>query len=94
MSQSTLRATSGHPEPTVIARFIRWMSVPIILGWLALIAVLSVTVPSLEQIGRDHAVPMSSEDAPSWQAMTRMGKVFGESDSDSNAMVEIGRAHV
>ncbi|MGH3560841.1 MAG: MMPL family transporter, partial [Mycobacterium sp.] len=76
-----------HAQRSFIARIIRRLSVPIILGWLALLVVLNFSVPSLEQIGKERSVSMSPKDAPSMQAMMRMGKVFGESDSDSIAMI-------
>jgi hypothetical protein len=34
-----------------IARTIRWLSVPIILGWLALTVVTNVVAPQLEEVG-------------------------------------------
>jgi len=48
---------------------------------------LTFAIPSLEQVSREQSVPMSPKDAPSVQAMTRMGAVFGESSSDSTAMI-------
>ncbi len=79
-------STSRHGHP-FIARTIRRFSVPIILGWLGLIAVLAVAVPSLEEVGKAHAVSMSPGDAPSTVAIMRMGEVFAESDTDSTAMI-------
>ncbi|EUA56846.1 MMPL family protein [Mycobacterium xenopi 4042] len=38
-------------------------------------------------MGQQHSVSMSPKDAPSVQAMTRMGRDFRESDSDSFAMI-------
>jgi RND superfamily putative drug exporter len=70
-----------------IARWIRRLAVPIILGWIALIVVLSLTVPTLEKVGEMQAVSMSPKDAPSVAAMMRVGKVFQEFDSDSSAMI-------
>jgi RND superfamily putative drug exporter len=70
-----------------IARWIRRLSIPIILGWIALIVVLSLTVPTLEKVGEMQAVSMSPKDAPSVAAMMRVGKVFQEFDSDSSAMI-------
>ena len=63
------------------------MAVPIIIGWIALIAVLNVTVPQLEEVGKMQAVSMSPKEAPSVAAMMRVGKVFEEFDSDSSAMI-------
>ncbi|OBB32720.1 hypothetical protein A5792_13495 [Mycolicibacterium peregrinum] len=74
-------------RPPLIARVIYRLSVPIILGWLAIIAVVTFAVPSLEQVGRESSVSLVPKDAPSFQAMQRMGQVFGESDSDSVAMI-------
>ncbi|WP_191986225.1 RND family transporter [Mycobacteroides salmoniphilum] len=74
-------------RPPLVARLIRQLSVPIILGWLAVIAVVTFAVPSLEQVGRESSVSLVPQAAPSFQAMQRMGQVFGESNSDSVAMV-------
>ena len=60
---------------------------PIIIGWLAITAILFFAVPSLEQVGKERSVSQVPEDAPSYQAMKHMGQVFEESDSDSFAMV-------
>jgi RND superfamily putative drug exporter len=76
-----------QPRKTGVARWIRRLAVPIIVGWIALIAVLSVTVPQLEVVGEMQAVSMSPKDAPSVAAMMRVGKVFQEFDSDSSAMI-------
>ena len=75
-----------HPRSGV-AKWIRRLAVPIIFGWIALIVVLSMTVPQLEVVGQMRAVSMSPKDAPSVAAMMRIGKVFKESDSDSSAMI-------
>jgi putative drug exporter of the RND superfamily len=71
----------------VIARTVRRLSVPVVLFWLGLAAVTNVFVPQLEAVGEAHAVSMSPDDAPAIQAMQRIGKVFGEFDSDSAVMV-------
>jgi RND superfamily putative drug exporter len=63
------------------------LAVPVILGWIALIVVLNMAVPQLEDVGKMRAVSMSPKDAPSVMAMMRSGKVFEESDSDSSAMI-------
>jgi putative drug exporter of the RND superfamily len=74
-------------RPPFVARVIRRLSIPIILLWVALIAMLTFAFPSLEQIGQESSVSLSPKDAPSFQAMQRMGEVFKESDSDSIAMI-------
>jgi RND superfamily putative drug exporter len=76
-----------QPRRSGMARWIRRLSVPIILGWIALIAVLTLTVPQLEVVGEMQAVSMSPKEAPSVIAMMRVGKVFQEFDSDSSAMI-------
>jgi RND superfamily putative drug exporter len=75
-----------HRKP-FMARTIRSFAPLVILAWIALTLVVTFAVPSLEQVGREQAVPMSPRDAPSVQAMLRMGQAFQTSDSDSMAMV-------
>ncbi|KEF95075.1 hypothetical protein K883_05139, partial [Mycobacterium sp. TKK-01-0059] len=70
-----------------LAHTIRRLSVPLVLLWLALAAVTNIAVPNLEAVAEAHTVGMSSNDAPSLQAMKRMGKLFHEFDSDNSAMV-------
>ncbi|AMU58694.1 membrane protein [Mycobacteroides abscessus V06705] len=65
------------------------LAVPIILGWLAIAVVLSISVPSLEQVEKDHAVAMNPDAAPSFQATQRMGKLFDESNSGVVAMIVV-----
>lgn len=93
MSSPITDTAGGPPQRTFVARTIRRLSVPIILAWLGLIVLLSVTVPSLEQIGKENAVSASPTTAPSMQAMTEMGRVFQESDSDSTAMIVLEADH-
>jgi RND superfamily putative drug exporter len=70
-----------------VAQTIRWLSVPIVLFWLAVAAITNVVVPQLEVVGQAHNVALSPADAPSLEALKRIGKVFGEFDSDSAAMI-------
>jgi RND superfamily putative drug exporter len=70
-----------------VAGPVRKLAVPIILGWLAITLMVSVGVPSLEQVAKERAVSLSANDASSVKAMARMGKTFKESDSDSIAMI-------
>jgi RND superfamily putative drug exporter len=78
------KQVGGHPA---IPRFIRLCCVPVLLGWLALTAIVNVVVPQLEVVGQEHSVSLTPDDAPSLQAMKLMGKVFQESDSNSTAMI-------
>jgi RND superfamily putative drug exporter len=73
--------------PPFLAHGLRLFSVPMIVFWLALTAVLNIFVPQLEQVGEAHTVSMSPNDAPSMLAMKRVGQDFHEFDSDSSAMI-------
>jgi putative drug exporter of the RND superfamily len=70
-----------------VARTIHRFSALIILAWLAIAVIVTIGVPPLEQVERDHAISLSPQDAPSVQAMTRMGEVFKESNSESVAVL-------
>jgi putative drug exporter of the RND superfamily len=72
---------------TGLASWIRRLAVPIIVGWIAFVAVLNVVVPQLEVVGQMRSVSMSPDEAPSVIAMKRVGKVFEEFTSDSSAMI-------
>ncbi len=74
----------AHP---MIPRFIRLFSVPIFLGWIALTVIVNVIAPQLETVGEAHSVSLAPNDAPSLQAMQRIGKDFQEFDSNSSAMI-------
>ena len=73
-----------HPR---LPRLIRTFAVPIILAWVALIAVLNIVVPQLEEVGKMRAVSMSPNDAPSMIAIKRVGKVFDEYNTSSSVMI-------
>ncbi|HJT92253.1 MAG TPA: MMPL family transporter, partial [Mycobacterium sp.] len=75
------------PTADRVATWIRRLCVPIVLFWVAVAALTNVLVPQLEAVGEEHNVALSSPDSPSLQAFQRIGKVFGEFDSDSAAMV-------
>ncbi|RRR48324.1 RND family transporter [Mycolicibacter terrae] len=68
---------------------VRKFALPIILGWVAITLLVSVAVPPLEQVAKDHPVSLSAKDAPSIQAMARLGHDFQESNTDSAAMIVI-----
>ncbi|MDT5008631.1 MAG: putative drug exporter of the superfamily, partial [Mycobacterium sp.] len=70
-----------------LAHFLRLASVPMLLFWIGLTVVLNMFVPQLEKVGEAHTVSMSPTDAPSMQAMKRVGGDFKEFNSDSSAMV-------
>ena len=70
-----------------IARLIRVLALPVVLGWLALTVITNVAVPPLEKVGEAHTVSLNAKDAPSMVSMQKIGANFEEFDSDSNAMV-------
>ncbi|CAJ1495643.1 RND family transporter [[Mycobacterium] burgundiense] len=74
-------------DPPLVARMIYRLAVPIILGWLVVVTAATFLVPSLEHVGREFSVSLVPKDGPSFHAMQRMGHNFGESDSDSVAMI-------
>ena len=76
-----------HAARPFVPRMIRTLAVPIILGWIAVIAVLNVRRPAARR-GRQAAVGLDDPGpAPSMIAMKRIGEVFQEFDSNSSAMV-------
>src|ERR1700752_4500579 len=79
---TTLRE-SRHSVPSLIRRF----AVLIALFWLGLAVLTNFFVPQLETVAEQHNVSLSPQDAPSLQATKRIGKVFGEFDSDSSALI-------
>src|ERR1700735_5253462 len=84
---SDLRMTTRSAERPFIAGMVRKLSVPIILGWLAITVLVNVAVPSLEQVAKERGVSMSNNDAPTTRAMVRMGQLFKEGNTDSTAML-------
>ncbi|MBS1695121.1 MAG: MMPL family transporter [Actinobacteria bacterium] len=79
--------SGDHGHGSGLARWIRRLAVPIILGWIAIIAALNVSVPQLETVGQMRAVSMSPDQAPSMIAMKRIGETFGEFKSNSSIMI-------
>ena len=76
-----------HAARERIPHLIRQLSVPIVLAWVLIIAVLNVIVPQLEVVGQMRSVSMSPAEAPSMVSMKRIGAVFEESSSDSSVMI-------
>jgi RND superfamily putative drug exporter len=83
--------SNEHVARPFIPRVIRGLSVPILLFWLALTAMVTIAVPPLEAVGREHSVSFDPSDAPSTQAIKRVGQVFREFDSDSFAVIVLER---
>ncbi len=57
-----------HTTPPFVARTIHRFSVPIILAWLAITVIVSIGVPPLEQVEKEHSVSLNPTDAPSIKA--------------------------
>jgi putative drug exporter of the RND superfamily len=76
-----------HSTPPFIARTIHRFPVLIILAWMAIAVVVSIGVPSLEQVEKEHSVAQNPEEAPAFKALQRMGKDFKESNSGSAAVI-------
>jgi RND superfamily putative drug exporter len=70
-----------------LPRFIRIFAIPIVLAWIALIGILTATVPQLAEVGKMRAVSMSPNDAPSLIAIKRVGEVFDEYKTSSSVMI-------
>ena len=79
--------STRHAARPLLAHAMRVLSVPIILGWLAVTAVTNAVVPQLEMVGKEHSVSLSPQDAPALVAMKRLGSQFQQFDSDSMAMM-------
>jgi RND superfamily putative drug exporter len=79
--------STRHAARPLLAHAMRVLSVPIILGWLAVTAVTNAVVPQLEMVGKEHSVSLSPQDAPALVAMKRLGSQFQQFDSDSMAMI-------
>lgn len=97
MSRRT--ANSGQPGPDQSAglfpRLGRWIARwpwLVIAVWAALVGVLSLTLPSLQEISQRHPVDMLPNDAPVLVATENMTKAFREPASESIAVVVLSDA--
>jgi putative drug exporter of the RND superfamily len=79
--------TEQLPQMPRFARTVHKLAVPIVLLWIGLVVVLSIFVPTLDEVGKEHTVSMSPSSAASMQAMKRVGQVFNEFSTDSAIMV-------
>ena len=87
LSKGERPQTDEHGKRPHIAHWIRWLSVPIILGWLALTVVTNTLVPQIEVVGQAQSVPMAAADAPSTVAMNQIGRTFQEFNSNTSVMI-------
>ncbi|MFC3778984.1 RND family transporter [Mycolicibacterium holsaticum] len=76
-----------HSNRPLAARTIRRLSVPIILAWLVIIGILTVAVPTLEEVEQRQALSLNPTDAPSFQAAERMSDAFDAPDSGGAVII-------
>lgn len=76
----------GERRPFV-AHAVRVLAIPIVLFWVGVAVLLSVLVPKLDGVTKQHAGPMVPLDAPSQRAMLHIGEKFQESTSTSLAYI-------
>ncbi|MCV7230000.1 RND family transporter [Mycolicibacterium komossense] len=76
-----------HAARPWLPRLLRRLAIPIVLVWIAIIAVLNTVVPQLEEVGKLRAVSMSPNDAPALIATKRVGEVFKEYNTSSSVMI-------
>ncbi len=84
---------AGLPHMPLFARSVHKLAVPIILFWVGLVVALSVFIPPLDVVAKQHQVSMSPQQAPSMQAMKRVGKVFNEFSTDTSVMIVLEGDH-
>lgn len=70
-----------------MASWLRRLAIPVIAGWIALVAFVNVVIPQLEVVEKARSVSVSPAHAPSVVAMKRIGKVLHEFSLDSSAMI-------
>jgi RND superfamily putative drug exporter len=87
MSDTSTKHAMPRAKRPVIAHALRPLALPIILIWVFITVLVNVAVPQLEVVGEEHSAPMVPADAPSMEAMKRIGHDFGEYDSNSSIMV-------
>lgn len=90
LSSAGRRPMSNHQLTTsrpVVARTIHRFPVLIILAWLAITIGLSIGVPSLVQVEKEHSVSLNPEDAPSFEAGRHLNEAFKASGGGSIAMI-------
>jgi putative drug exporter of the RND superfamily len=84
---TTDNQAAGLPHMPIFARTVHKFALLIVLAWVGLVVALSVFVPTLDKVGKEHTVSMSPKEAASMQAMKRVGQVFNEFDTDSAIMI-------
>jgi RND superfamily putative drug exporter len=78
---------SEHATHPFVARSIRRFPVLIILAWFAMIAIVNIAAPPLDQVEKEHLVSLNPPDVSSFTAMKHVNADFRESESGSLAMI-------
>jgi len=78
--------TGKHATRPALPRLIRKFALLVVLAWVGIIALLNVTVPQLDEVGKMRSVSMAPDDASSVVASKRMGALFNEYKSNSSVM--------
>ena len=63
----------------------------VVLGWLAIVGVVNVAVPQLEEVVARDSTPVVPESAPAAQALARMNTAFGDPDARAQVLVVLAR---
>jgi RND superfamily putative drug exporter len=84
---SNTHTLDQRTERPRVARTIHRFSLLIILAWFAIAVGLSIVVPPLEQVEREHSVALSAPDSPAFKAAKRIGEAFQESESGGLAVI-------
>jgi RND superfamily putative drug exporter len=71
----------------ILPHAIRVLAVPIILFWVLVTVVVNTVAPQLELVGEERSAPMMPVDAPSMNAMSRLGHDFHQYDFNSTVMI-------
>ena len=87
MTETNAKHATQHARRPLLPHAIRLLALPLILLWLLITVVVNTVAPQLERVSEAHSAPMAPMDAPSMQAMLRMGHNFGEFSSNSTVMI-------
>jgi putative drug exporter of the RND superfamily len=87
MTETNAKRATQHTHRPLVPHAIRLLAVPIILAWLFITFLVNTVAPQLEKVSEAHSAPMAPMDAPSMQAMLRMGHNFHEFSSNSTVMI-------
>src|ERR1700730_10549795 len=91
MTDTSTKHAMPRPKRPVIGPPLPPLALPIILILVFFTIAVNVAVPQLEVVGEQHSAPMVPADAPSMEAMKRIGHDFREYDSNSSIMVVLER---